>query len=564
VNNVCFTLTSTVVSVCLTWTALFCEPAVAQSAPKPAAVISIANLDDTLADIDYLVDASGFGQMKFMIQTQITHFLKGVDPTRPSGVLLYLDEGSEQPSALGFVPVEELDDLLDTLAGFAEVDEGDDYTTIITDDDNEILIKQVGNHAFITDQAEMFKRIPDAPPASLLGDLPTRFNVAARLFGQQIPKSMRDKAISTIRDAYEQQLEQLEADEENSAQAQIQQKSFEINMKQIEDLVQETDQLAIGIAIDEENKTLSSEMEIIGTEDSTLAKRAAANMNPEKSRFAGFRLPGAAFTGVSRTNLIQEDIDQYTQLSETGIDTILKAINEELDVTEQEMDVIEKATEDLSAAMLETMNGGVADAGMVVDLAKGNVNLAMGVMTTDPKKFEQVAKDLAAEFDGKLAKLGTVNLNSGSHKDVTFHTFSMNTPEDLDELADAFGDQIQIVIGIGQAETYFAAGSNPTELLKRAIDGSGVQDDTPATIGLYNLYIAPVMDFAAAIQPDEFGMVEKMAATLAEGGRDQLTYEMKPLKNGFSIRGDLQDGILELIQVATEAIAQPAGRGGNF
>ena len=560
-NKFCFTLTSTVVSACLALTVLTCAPVAAQS-PKPAAVISIANLDDTMADINYLVDASGFGQMKFMIQTQIDHFLKGVDSTRPSGVLLYMDEGNEQPSALGFVPVEDLDDLLDTMSGFAEVDEGDDYTTIITDDDKEILIKLVGNHAFFTDKAEMFERIPDAPPASLLGDLPTRFNVSARLFGQQIPKSLRDKAISTIRDAYEDQIELFE--DENGVQAELQRKSHEINMKQIEDIIQETDQLVVGFVIDEEKKTISSEFEIIGTENSTLAKRAAANMTPEKSRFGGFLLPGAAFTAISRTKLIQEDIDQYTQLSESGIDTIAKLINEESDLSTEELDAVKKAMADLSTAFLETLKDGAADGGIVLDLTKGNINLAGGVLTTDPKKVEQAAKDLAAEFEGKLAELGTVKLNSGAHKDVTFHTFSVNTPEELDEMVDVFGEQIKIVIGIGQQETYFAAGSSPTELLTRLIDRNGVQDKAPATLGLYNVYIAPIMEFAAATQPDELGLVQKMADALAEGGRDRLQYELKPLKNGFSVRMDLQDGVLELIQVATEAMAQPLGRGGNF
>ena len=562
-KNVCSTFTSTVASACLAWAALACQPVTAQSVPKPAAVISITNLEDTLGDIDYLVDASGFGQMKFMIQTQITHFMKGIDQTRPGGVLLYMDEGAEQPSALGFVPVEELDDLLDTIAGFAEVDEGDDFTTIITDDDKEILVKLVGNHAYITDKAEMFKRIPDVPPASLLGDLPTRFNLAARLFGQQIPKSLRDKAISTIREAYEQQLEELETDEENSAQAQLQQKSYEMNMKQIEDLIQETDQLAIGMVIDEEKKTISGEVEVIGTEDSTLAKRAAANMTPEKSRFGTFALPGAAFTAISRTNLIQEDIDQYTQLSESGIDAIVKAINEEADVTAEEMKVIEKAMGDLSSVLLETMKNGVGDAGVVIELEKGNINMAGGFLITDPKKFEQVAKDLAAEFEGKLNQLGTVTLNSGSHKDVTFHTFSMKTPEDTEEAVDAFGEQIQVVIGVGPQENYFAFGSDPTTLLTRAIDGTGAEE-APASLGLYNLYIAPILSFAAQMESEQ-PMIQSMADRLAEGGRDRLQYELKPLKNGFSVRMDLQDGILELIQVATEAFGQmQGGGGGNF
>ena len=561
-KNVCFSLTSTVTAACLALTALVCEPAAAQSQPKPAAVISITNLEETMGDVDYLVDSSGFGQMKFMIQTQITHFLKGVDQTRPSGVLLYMDEGAEQPSALGFVPVEELDDLLDTLAGFAEVDEGDDYTTITTDDDNEILVKLVGNHAFITDKAEMFKRIPDAPPASFLGDLPTRFNVAARLFGQQIPKSLRDEAISTIRDAYEQQLEQLDLEDEDSAQAQLQQKSYEINMKQIEDLIQQTDQLSFGMVIDQDNKTLSGEIEIIGTENSTLAKRAGANMTPEKSRFASFALPGTAMTAISRMTLIPEDIDQYTQLSESGIETMVTAINEEADLTAEELNAVRKAMDDLSSALLETMKDGTADVGIVADVAKGDINLAGGMLTTDPKKIEQVAKDLAAQFEGKLGELGSVKLNSGAHKDVTFHTFSINTPEDTEELVEAFGEQIQIVIGIGQQETYVALGSDPTALLKRAIDGTAAEE-SPATLGLYNFNIAPILSFIGQMESDQ-PMLQSMADALAEGGRDGLQYEMKPLKNGFSVRMDLQDGVLELIQVATEAMGQPQGRGGNF
>ena len=79
------------------------------------------------------------------------------------------------------------------------------------------------------------------------------------------------------------------------------------------------------------------------------------------------------------------------------------------------------------------------------------------------------------------------------------------------------------------------------------------------------MYIAPLFQFVAATQPYDFGLSQKMADALAEGGRDRLQYELKPLKNGFSVRMDLQDGVLELIQVATEAMSQlGAGGGGNF
>ena len=56
--------------------------AVAQSAPQPAVVVSIASLDQQTATTNYLVDKSGFGQFKFLIKTQMKHFTQGIDGTR--------------------------------------------------------------------------------------------------------------------------------------------------------------------------------------------------------------------------------------------------------------------------------------------------------------------------------------------------------------------------------------------------------------------------------------------------------------------------------------------------
>ena len=48
------------------------------------------------------------------------------------------------------------DDLLDTIAGYAEVDEGDEFITIITDDETELLIKQVdGNVSRLAETVKM-------------------------------------------------------------------------------------------------------------------------------------------------------------------------------------------------------------------------------------------------------------------------------------------------------------------------------------------------------------------------------------------------------------------------
>ncbi len=553
-RNVRLIFASAAIAVSMVLSVFAGGQAVAQQAPQqPAAVISITSLEETLGDIDYLVDASGFGQMKFIIQTQMMQYLKGIDQTRPSGVLLYMDDGADQPSALGFVPVTELDDLLDVLAGFAEVDEGDEYTTIITDDEKEIFLKQVNDHAFISDGVEMFERIP-ADPASLLMKLPQRFNLAARIYGQRIPQAMRDKAIQTIREAYEQQLEML--DEEDDSRAQLAQQQFDMNMEQIESLVQQTDEAMVGMVIDQENKLLSIEFEIVGLEGSKLAKSASKNADPKPSRFSSFMLPGAIFNFSSRTELTEEDIAQYDVMTKLGQQNLIDSLAERTELTDEQLDVIEDAIAGLFKAGNATIANGVIDAGGVLKASKGKVNFATGALLKDASQVEQIAKKA---IESGQFPVENVKFNSGSHNGVTFHTIMVAVPDDMTEVKDAFGDRVEIILGVGEDVAYIAVGSDPLTLLKEGIDGSGPdQTDAPAALGTYNVFLSPIMNLAAEMVPDQ-PMLEPLAEKLSATGRDRLQYTLRPIKNGYSVRGNLQDGFMEMIQAATEAM----GQGGN-
>ena len=66
------------------------------------------------------------------------------------------------------------------------------------------------------------------------------------------------------------------------------------------------------------------------------------------------------------------------------------------------------------------------------------------------------------------------------------------------------------------------------------------------------------MNLAAEMVPDQ-PMLEPLAEKLSATGRDRLQYTLRPIKNGYSVRGNLQDGFMEMIQAATEAM----GQGGN-
>lgn len=116
--------------------------AVAQSAPEPAVVISIAGMEKQLGMIEHMMNAAGFPEFKFVVQSTIKQYTKGLNAKKPVGVMLYFNEGKDEPDVLGFIPVTNLDDLLDTVAGFVEVDENGDEIIIAMDNGTELIVKK--------------------------------------------------------------------------------------------------------------------------------------------------------------------------------------------------------------------------------------------------------------------------------------------------------------------------------------------------------------------------------------------------------------------------------------
>ena len=358
----------------------------AQSAPDPAIVISIANFDDQMADVDYLVEASGFAQMKFMAKTMITQYIKGIDSKSPAGIMMYFSEGSEEPDFLAFVPIKEgtgFDDLLDTISGYAEVDEGDDFTTIITDDETELLVKKVDGTAYITNKEAMFNSLPSNPVAAL-GELPTKYNLAAQVFGQRIPQAMRSQALDMIRDGYERQFEQLE--EVEPVQAELQRKNFEFQMKQFESWINETDSLTLGMCADKDSESLYMDVSIMALANSSLAERLAASAPKEKSLFGGFLMDGAAFTTKSCMSLHPDESAEYTKMLDQVKDSAMEALDSEVDFDEEETEMFGKMLDNLIQIGKDTLAEGKLDSGAVVMVGDDGINFAGGVRSGRPQE----------------------------------------------------------------------------------------------------------------------------------------------------------------------------------
>jgi hypothetical protein len=538
----------------------------AQRPPEPAIVISIADVSQQMADVNYLVEAAGFGQMKFMAQTMIKQYTKGINAKSPAGVMLYFREDNPIPDFLAFIPVSNMDDMLDTIAGVAEVDEDGDTIIITGDDGTELMMKEVDGYAFISNKEVMFEGMP-AAPAELLGELPAKYNFSAQIFGQRIPEELREQAIEMIKDGYEKQLEQMEEfgdefGEESPLDAEMQKKSFDMQMEQMEVWLNETESMTIGMAADKESQSMYTDIVFKALPGSELANRFASYPPKEPSMFKGFLMPGAAFTMNSRMDIGQADVEQYQQQMEQLEEMMLAGMENEGALTEAQEEVAKKAVGDFIEIMNETLTQGIVDGGAVVMLEDRDMNFAMGLRVADPKKVENMAKELLEFAQQEIGDDLKVEFNSGSFKDVTYHQVRIPVPDE-DDAQKVFGDELTILLGIGKKAIYIGAGTNPEATLNKAIGAAAVEvlPEAPGADPLllqYSLHLTPIMKFAAGIEAQP--MLEKMAAEMEANGRDTIKVQSHAIKDGMSMRFEMQDGILAMIKVAVENFG--AGGGG--
>jgi hypothetical protein len=529
------------------------KQAQAQTSAEPAIVVGIAKMSEQMDDIGYLAEASGFGQMSFLIKMQVEQFLKGIDDSKASGVLLFFEDGAQEPQALGFIPVSNMEDMLNVLSQNMEIEEGDDFTTIFTPDGGELLMKQVGDYAFVSDREELFEAAP-SNPGELLGDLGDNFNVGARVYAQRIPESLRDMAMDMIEEGYNDSLEEMGGD----LQGDLQEKNFEMQMAAMKSLINETEELVVGFVADEDTGTLRVDFQITGLDGSRLADQSAMQAKVAATKFAGFLMEGAAFTANACTELSEEDIAQYLDMATQARDEIMKEM-EDSDMEEEQFELAQSLAEDFFQVINETVKEGRLDMGAVVTTEE-KIEFAAGFQISDANKLEDIVKDLvkAVENEADVKENVTFNLNSGKMNGLRLHEIVIKVPESEEEMLDVIGEEMTIVLGIGDKVVYVAGGSNdPKGLLDKTMNSSSAAAGSGNMIMQYNVFLAPILRMAAGIEGEE--MMEEMADKLDETGKDRIRFFVETVDNGMKGTFEIQDAILEMIGVAAQGMSGMMG-----
>ncbi|MGD0655470.1 MAG: hypothetical protein ABSA16_14100 [Thermoguttaceae bacterium] len=504
---------------------------------KQVVTVSFSGYSELKADVEAIGKLAGRPELAQMAEGMLAMVtqgkgLAGLDKEQPLGLVL-LNDGSEEFTAYAFLPISDLAPLMELMKNPAtgESPKAEDGVYEVQLGPENVYVTQKGKWTYIVQKKETFAAVSN-DPASLLGDMPKKYLLAARASVKNIPDSLKQQWLSVL---------------PMLAQASMQPEMMKQNIEQIETLSKELDEVMLGVTLDRQTSSAYLDVELTAKPGTNLAAQLAA-VKPGKTDFAGLKLPGAAVTVNATSTCTDEDVAR----AKKTLDIIRASAQDglkEQDLPKDQLDLASDVLNQLFDVAIKTIELKKTDYGAVLVLEPNAITLAAGSIVADGTKLEDILKKLYAEAeknDPDAAKL--VKLNAETYKDIRFHTFSMPTPDP--KLAALTGDTLDVVLGIGDKQVFVAAGRDAVKTLKEAIDKSLSEAGKEIPSSEIVVSALKIAKFVSAVADDNQSkaVADKMADTLEKsGGKDHLTIISQPITNGARVRLELEEGILKAL-----------------
>ena len=510
---------------------------------KPIAVVSIASVNELMADANYLIGAAGQQGFAGLIPLIVDPQLNGIDRTKPIGAYVTM-EGIQNPledlpGIVLFVPVTDANAVIQTLQllfsaqiedtnnGLKKVDLGDAEPNYLKIQDGWL---------FGSNKAEQLADLPQ-DPGKLLDGLDESHDLGIRINVQNIPKAFRDLAVMQIKEGYQGALGALQ--DGNDATTEI----GNLGLENLETLIQDSNQMTFGMSIDKEKKNLSLDFSYTAVPGSALAKQMAT-ASAAKTAFGGFRLPGAALTASTTQKVSPEDLDQSLALADEFRNQVLQELENDPSLDDPQLRAgVKEIVGIFFDVAKDTAKTGTVDAAAALLLQPESMTFISGVKLASGDKLDAAVRKLV-ELAKSEPDFPDVQVDADQHKDVHFHTLNVPIPDPQARLI--LGDTLDGVLGVGKEAVYMAFGKDALSTLKQAIDRSSENNADAGVPMEIVVSVGAIVKFMASVQPDE--TLQGLAAGV-DGvmGSDQINIKYETIKDG--IRGSLtiDEGVIELL-----------------
>ena len=537
-------------------------PLAAQDEMKPVLTISFCGFDGLMANIDAIGRMGGnpdLGKgMEFSLQMMTQgQGMAGLDRTQPWGAA-YMADKEGTLAFYCFIPVTALDKLIETgqaMHMLQDVELNDGVYTLQTGGGVKLFAKQQGNWAFFCPQKETLSKVT-VDPLKMLGRLAKDYDLAVCASAKNLPEALREQVLTNLRAGFEAGMAQLP--DEDDKQFTFRANTAKQSLQQINMLVNEVDDLVLGLNIDPSADTFYLDVEITAKEKTDLAEQLSA-LKPGKSKFTGFYQTGAAMAACSVSEMSETEAVR-AKSSLTALRQSLSAVLEEQELSDEEQQAVVQLLDAVMDCAIKTVEAHKRNSGLSLLLSSESATLVAGGEIVGGDELEKSF----VEFVAALKKIdpdtaGLFELNAETYEGIRFHKFAMPVPEP--NLEAVLGKELEVIVGLSDTRLYLAAGRNAAASLKEAIGRSQSQADAvmpPSSVSFSAMAIA---EFIAAVAPapDTQATAATFAELLAESeGKDHVLATATPIERGVRVRIQIEEGLLRAISVMSQRFS-PVG-----
>ncbi len=523
---------------------------------EPLAVVSLASYDQLFGSVELAGKLAGRPKLAKGFQGMlavVTHGkgLAGLDKARPWGMIVEAD-GSKM-GGYAFLPVDDFQEFREVIephvAGVEDLGDGV-YEVQGKRPRQKAYLKQKDDRwLFVCDKLERLANTPDNP-AEALGELPGQYDLAVRLNVSRLPAAEREKLVAPIRRLAERDLEQRpgEVGRQVAVREMIAAKLAGVFFTVVQDL----ETLTFGWSLNEGSQRAFLDVEVTAKRGSKTAD-ALDQLGQAGTRFAGFRLPGAAMTcNVAATCPYagSADLGQlFSAIRAQAFEGIDKG------PSERRAEIGKDFVGGLLEVIEETVASGRADGAMSLVLDAEAATFVSGRYVADGPKLEKTLRRFVEAFrrEYPLRADEIVKTDVAELEGVRLHTLSIDVSDDAknrEQLVRLVGERLDVAVGTAEEAVYLAAGKNAMETLKEAIRKSA--QAAQAQVAPIELSIA-LGDFAALVAETGEGKgkeraMKAVAARATDPGKDHLRLAATPIRRGVKLRLELEENALRMIE----------------
>jgi hypothetical protein len=530
-------------------------------ATEPVLVVSVASLNKLMQDVNYVTAAVGQPATGGFFAMMAGGFAQGLDMSKPIGVIVPIVDGAPEP--IGMIPTPDAESMLKKLESQGQIgaiDKLDDGTLVIPAGPSLVYIRQAGPWAIVARQKELLDLAP-ADPMEVMEDLGNNYTFAARLNVQEIPEETREGLIAQLRQGFTNAMAQQGGDTENL------QAASEDSIKQIEQLIRESQELMIGWNINPEEKIITFDTEFIASEGSEMAEMYSGQ-KVIASKFASVINDENAMYYHAAASLGPKVVERTLESIESAKVMLAKAINDAKDMEADEKTHLNELTTSLIALVSKSIKEGKFDLGVQSTADDGHVQLTAGMFVSDGAQALKLVKDLAGKLK-TVKDAPTFAFDQDTYKGVALHSMKIEIPAKQAELREIFGEETEVKIGTSPKAVYFSLGTDSETSLKEFIkNGTESDDPTDRPLGQLQIRLLPYLRFAQSVKAND--VVASMIDTLSQNNEtDYVLLDAEMIENGQSSYIEIGEGILKAIGAAVreaqmQQMKQMQKGGGKF